>query len=107
MAPPDPDPRVDPLSRRRRRRSRERHRSAGRAAVLAIGLVVVLLAGACAVVAGLFVTNPAALVRCDLASQHVSALGRSTFLAASDGSRLGAVPSTRNREPVPLGKMSP
>src|SRR5205814_1967200 len=51
MAPPDPDPRVDPLSRRRRRQSRERHRAAGRAAVVAVGLVAVLLAGAVAVVA--------------------------------------------------------
>src|SRR5690349_5606117 len=107
MAAPDPESRVDPLSRRRQRRSRVRHRSAGRAAVLAVGLGAVLVAGACAVLAGLFVTDPAALVRCDLASQHARALGRTTFVTASDGSRLGAVPSTRNREPVPLGRMSP
>ena len=72
-----------------------------------LGLVAVLVAGACAAVAGVFVNDPAALVRCDLGSQHVQALGSSTFVAASDGSRLGAVPSTRNREPVPLGRMSP
>jgi penicillin-binding protein 1A len=75
--------------------------------VLALGLAVLLVAGACVLAAGLFVTDPAALVRCDLGSQHVRVLGRNTFVAASDGSRLGVVPSTRNREPVPLGRMSP
>ena len=103
---PDLDPRVDSLSRRRRRRSRL-HRSARRAVFLVLGLVTVLVAGACAAVAGVFVNDPAALVRCDLGSQHVQTLGSSTFVAASDGSRLGVVPSTRNREPVPLGRMSP
>ena len=102
----DLDPRVDSLSRRRRRRSRLRHRSARRAGVLVLGLATVLAAGACAA-AGVFVNDPAALVRCDLGSQHVQTLGSSTFVAASDGSRLGVVPSTRNREPVPLARMSP
>ncbi|HET8951671.1 MAG TPA: transglycosylase domain-containing protein, partial [Solirubrobacteraceae bacterium] len=106
MGPPDLDPRVDSLSHRRRRRARLHHRSVRRT-VVALGLFAVLAAGACAAVAGVFVEDPAALVRCDLASQHVQTLGRSTFVAASDGSRLGVVPSTRNREPVPLARMSP
>jgi penicillin-binding protein 1A len=107
MAFPDPDPRVDPLSRRRARRSRLHHRSARHSAVLVAGLLAVLAAGACAAAAGIFVADPAALVRCDLASEHVWTLGRSTFVTAADGSHLGVVPSTRNREPVPLGRMSP
>ena len=106
MGPGDLDPRVDSLSRRRRR-SRLHRRSARRAVFLVPGLVMVLVAGACAAVTGVFVNDPAALVRCDLGSQHVQTLGRSTFVSASDGSRLGVVPSTRNREPVPLGRMSP
>jgi penicillin-binding protein 1A len=106
MEPPDLDPRIDALSRRRRR-SRLHRRSARRAVLLGLGLVTVLVTGACAAVTGVFVNDPAALVRCDLGSQHIQALGRSTFASASDGSRLGAVPSTRNREPVPLGRMSP
>ena len=106
MASPDPDPRVDPLSRRRRR-SRARHHSAARTAAVAVGLVALIVVGAVAAVAVVFVTDPPALVRCDLASQHARELGRSTFVTASDGSRLGVVPSTRNREPVPLASMSP
>jgi penicillin-binding protein 1A len=84
-----------------------RHRSKRRAIALAFCLTVVLVAGACVAAAGEFVSDPAALVRCDLGAQHLRALGRSTFVSASDGSRLGAVPSTRNREPVPYARMSP
>jgi penicillin-binding protein 1A len=101
---PDGDPRVDSLSRRRKRRSRAHH---GHAFSLALVVGVVLVAGAGAALAGVFVDDPAALVRCDLGSQRVQTLGRTTFVAASDGSRLGAVPSTRNREPVPLARISP
>jgi penicillin-binding protein 1A len=101
---PAGDPTVDPLSLRRKRRLRSHHRHA-----LSLGFIVALVfvAGACAAVAGVFVNDPAALVRCDLGSLRAQALGHTTFVTASDGSRLGAVPSTRNREPVPLSRMSP
>jgi penicillin-binding protein 1A len=78
-----------------------------RAAVLAYVVAGLVVAGACAAVGVLFVDDPAALLRCDLASAHPRVLGRNTFVEASGGLRLGAVPSTWNREPVPLARMSP
>jgi penicillin-binding protein 1A len=105
--PAEGDARVDSLSHRRRRRTWTDHRSKRRVIALALCLLGVLVAGACVALAGEFVADPAALVRCDLGAQHPRLLGRTTFVAASDGTRLGAVPSTRNREPVPLGRMSP
>ena len=78
-----------------------------RAALLACAIAGLLVAGACAAVAVLFVDDPPALLRCDLASARARVLGRNTFLEASSGLRLGSVPSTWNREPVPLARMSP
>ena len=75
--------------------------------MLAFGVLTALVAGACAAVAGVFVNDPAALVRCDLSALHAMPLGTTTFVASSDGTRLGAVPSTRNREPVPFARISP
>ena len=103
----DADARVAALWLRRRRHRRTHQRSRRRGVLLALVLLTALVTGACAAVAGVFVKNPAALVRCDLGSLHARPLGSSTFVAASNGVRLGAVPSTRNREPVPLGRMSP
>src|SRR5581483_4913150 len=44
---------------------------------------------------------------CDLSSLRPIALGSNSFLFASDGSLLGVIPSTTNRQPLRLDKMSP
>jgi membrane peptidoglycan carboxypeptidase len=66
-------------------------------------LSLAVVAGGALVIAG----NPTLIVSCSLASAHSQALGRDSFVYASDGSRLGAVPTTHNREPVSLARMSP
>jgi penicillin-binding protein 1A len=74
--------------------------------MLACGLAGLAVVSACAAVAVLFVSDPAALLRCDLASAHARMLGRTTVVDALGGLRLGVVASARNREPVPLARMS-
>jgi penicillin-binding protein 1A len=68
--------------------------------------VLALLAGtgfALVVVAG----GGGHLPGCDLASARPRVIGRDSFVVARDGAPLGAVPTTRNREPVALEQMSP
>src|SRR5262245_53485646 len=92
------------------RQARQRHarRVAGlRALVLVLVIVALGVAAAGVAVAVLFVNDPPAVLRCDLGAEHARVLGRSSFVDASGGQRLGAVPSSRNREPVPLARMTP
>ena len=96
-----------PLSVRRRRQRLGRRHSGLPAALIVSVVFGLVVAGAGAAVAVLFVHDPPALLRCDLASAPAQVLGRNTFVEASTGLRLGAVPSTLNREPVPLTRMSP
>jgi penicillin-binding protein 1A len=97
---------VAPLFARRRRQRRARRRAGLRAAVVVCVLAGLVVAGAGAAVAVLFVEDPRVLVRCDLASERARVLGGNTFVEAAGGLRLGAVPSTWNRERVPLARMS-
>jgi penicillin-binding protein 1A len=60
-------------------------------------------AGALAIVA----RSPSLISGCDRGSARPLQLGSDSLIYAADGSRLGAVPTTRNREPVPLERMSP
>jgi hypothetical protein len=47
--------------------------------------------------------SPSLIVGCDLATTHPRPFGRDSFVYAADGSRLGMVPMSHNREqPVPL-----
>ena len=71
--------------------------------------VVVLIAGvaaAGAAVAALFISDPPALLHCRLPPAPTRQVGTTTFVDDDGGRPLGAVPSTRNREPVPLAQMS-
>jgi penicillin-binding protein 1A len=89
------------------RRQRGRH-GVGRVAAWVVGVVVVsmlLTAGIGVAAVALFLRDPATFVGCDLDAEEARRLGRNSFLYARDGSRLGAVPSARNREPVPLSRM--
>jgi len=87
--------------RARLRRRRSPGRTLGTAAVAVAILFVALLAGG-AVTGGALV-----LGSCRLDTLRPVALGENSFLYARDGSLLGVVPSTTNREPLQLSHMSP
>jgi penicillin-binding protein 1A len=87
------------------RRARRRRRRTGRrltlAFVLVAGLVIAVLTGAA------FTGRALVLESCTLNSLRPIALGSNSFLFASDGSLLGVIPSSTNRQPLRLDKMSP
>jgi penicillin-binding protein 1A len=86
---------------RRRRRRAPRHRLLA-GVLAAVGLVLV------AALAGAAVTGRAVIFgSCDLHSLRPVTLGENSFLYASDGSLLGVVPSTTNRQPLRLDRISP
>jgi len=86
-------------ARRRRRRRRSRRPLLLGLAIFAVGAAVLL--------AGAFVTG-AAIVRsdCSLSQLRPISLGANSFVFASNGSRLGVVPSNTNRQPLALEQMS-
>jgi penicillin-binding protein 1A len=89
------------------RRQRPHHRLR-RALLWATGvllLLVLVTAGLGVAAVALFLSEPTKFVSCDLAAERPAALGQSSFLHARDGARLGAVPSPRNREPIPMSRM--
>ena len=87
------------MARRRRRRGGPRHllRVAIALGVLAVAAV------AAAGVTGTFVF----LSSCSLSKLRPISLGQNSFVYAGDGSLLGAVPATTNRQPLRLWQMSP
>jgi penicillin-binding protein 1A len=88
--------------RRARRRRRPRRRRFGLVAVLVVLAVIV------ATLAGAALTGRALVFgSCDLKSLRPVALGSNSFLFAADGSLLGVIPSSTNRQPLRLDKISP
>jgi len=90
--------------RRRRKRRKDRTRRRRRAAVF---LTVLVLAGAGVLVAVGFGGAAALTTSCDLSTLRPVEIGQNSFVFAADGSLLGSIPAERNREPVPLKRMSP
>ena len=92
-------------ARRRRKRKRvERQQHRRRAIALAVAAVFSLLF----VVGGAAVTGVVTFgSTCDLNSLQRVEIGSNTFIYAADNSRLGVIPAERNRQPVPLRKISP
>jgi penicillin-binding protein 1A len=91
-------------AKRRKRRRIERKRNRRRAVVLGS----VAIAGLLVVVAGSAVTGVATLgTSCDLNSLQRVEIGQNSFIYAADGSLLGGISSERNRQPVPLKRISP
>jgi penicillin-binding protein 1A len=91
--------------RRGRRRSRSRRRGHPLVAGFLLGSLVLVLAAATAAL--VLTAAPRALISsCGPAAAHPRHLSANSFLYAAGGSRLGAVPSARNREPVPLERIS-
>ena len=87
---------------RRARRRRRPHRHFVR--VTLIGVLAVIVA----TLAGAALTGRALVFgACDLKSLRPVALGSNSFLYAADGSLLGVIPSSTNRQPLRLDKMSP
>jgi penicillin-binding protein 1A len=68
--------------------------------VLVVG---VLVAAGIATGAAVLALGP----RCDLSALHPTRIGQNTFVYAADGSLLGVIPAERNREVVPLDRISP
>ena len=88
--------------RRRRRRRSARHRRRG--LLLVFAALVVVAAG---VAVGGGATVLALGSSCDLAALRPSPIGENSFVFAADGSLLGAIPAERNRQRVPLRRISP
>ncbi|HEV3403348.1 MAG TPA: transglycosylase domain-containing protein [Gaiellaceae bacterium] len=91
--------RLRALKRRRGRTRKPRHRLVASLAVGAVCSVVIVGAS--------LATGAAVLAsHCSLSSLRPIALGSNSFVFASDGTRLGVIPSDRNRQPLALGQMS-
>jgi penicillin-binding protein 1A len=89
------------LRRARRRRRPPRHHFV--LVALAVALVVLV-----ATLAGAALTGRALIFgSCDLTSLRPVSLGSNSFLFAADGTLLGVIPSTTNRQPLRLDRMSP
>jgi penicillin-binding protein 1A len=88
------------IPRRRRRRRQKRRRP-----LLIVLLVLALVLVGATVVGGGGVYAFGS--SCDLASLHEVRIGQNSFVYAADGSLLGAIPAERNRQVVPLAKVSP
>jgi penicillin-binding protein 1A len=88
------------------RRARLRRRRPRRKVMLVLVLVFLLLL--LAALAAAAVTGRALVFgSCDLHSLRPVSLGSNSFLYADDGSLLGVIPSTTNRQPLRLDKISP
>jgi penicillin-binding protein 1A len=87
-------------SRRKRRRVRARHR---RKLAFVIAAVILVLAGIGAVgITGAATVGP----QCDLDRLRPVEIGQNSFVYAADGSLLGSIPAEKNRQPVPLNRIS-
>jgi penicillin-binding protein 1A len=88
--------------RRRKRRARARKRQNRRTVLLVVFGVVPLLLLVGATVGGTAAFGSS----CDLNSLRPVAVGENSFVYASDGSVLGAIPAERNRTPVSSANIS-
>src|SRR5258705_415118 len=89
------------VARSRKRRGKRRSRLILRAAV---ALVVVGVASVVLLAATL--TSEVIAGQCSLRVPSPLSLGANSFVTASDGSLLGAIPSTRNRQQLSLAQIS-
>jgi penicillin-binding protein 1A len=87
--------------KRKRVRRQRRRRRAGVVLALFVGGILVFLP-LVGFGAGAALTNS-----CSLTSLKPVNIGANSFVYAADGSLLGSIPAQRNREPVPLDRISP
>ena len=90
-----------------RRRARLRRRRPRRSRVLLTAALVALAAFVAVLTGAAFTGRALVFGACSLSSLRPISLGSNSFLFASDGSLLGVIPSSTNREPLRLDKMSP
>jgi penicillin-binding protein 1A len=92
------------LERRRRTRRRAQRRRKQRLALLALlvlGAIVVALPAGGVTGAAVMCSNV------DLDTLSPVEIGENSFIYAADGSFLGSIPAEKNRQPVPLARISP
>jgi penicillin-binding protein 1A len=97
---------LDALRARRQRAKRRRRTTHRRRAGLVATALAVLVAGGLLATLG-FGGAVAYTAGCSLSSLHAIPIGQNTFIYAADGSRLGSIPSERNRQPVRWAEISP
>jgi penicillin-binding protein 1A len=85
-----------------RRARRRRHPFNAVTIVLAVLTAIAVVVAGAAFAGGVLLTTS-----CSIQSLRPLALGEDSFVFASDGSRLGAIPSEQHREELPLWKISP
>ena len=88
------------LRKRRRERTKARRRKFARFVVGAVIAILVLLS-----VSG-FTGAAVWMSSCSLNSLRPVEVGQNSFIYAADGSLLGSIPAEKNREPVPISRMS-
>jgi penicillin-binding protein 1A len=94
---------VDSYRRRSKRQRRRLQRRRRRRLTLLAGVIVLALA----LVAAAGITGAATVApRCDLDSLRPVQIGQNSFVYAADGSLLGSIPAEKNRQPVPLHRIS-
>jgi len=96
---PQRGPQFD-LAVRRRRRQRKRRRPL---LVLLLAVVGLLTVAVVAGGTGVYAFGSS----CDLSALHEVRIGQNTFVYAADGSLLGSIPAERNRQVIPLERVSP
>ncbi len=101
------DTRLDDLPNgARRRRLRVRGRRHGRRNAALVVIVVLFGIPLVLVLTGLGAFS-AFKDSCSLTSLRPISIGQNSFVYAADGSLLGSIPAERNRQPVPLSRISP
>jgi penicillin-binding protein 1A len=97
---------LDPLLVIARRRRGRRARRSRRVPIVVKVLLVLVVLGAVAI-AGLAIATPHLIAsQCTLQTLRPITLGENSFVTATDGSLLGAIPSVRNRQPISLRQIS-
>ena len=95
------------VPRGRRRACIRRQQAKSRRRKVAVLVVLLILVGATAALVGTFWSGARAFAAsCSLDSLQPVSIGQNSFVYASDGSLLGAIPSEQNRQPVTLDEMS-
>jgi penicillin-binding protein 1A len=91
----------------RRRREEERRRRRLRRRQLAVLALLLTTTAVVAVLAAAVAAPSVVASRCSLTDLRPVSLGSNTIVRAADGSLLGSIPSARNRQQLPLAKISP
>jgi penicillin-binding protein 1A len=101
-----PEPPLSRAGAARRRRQRRRLHARQRR-ILGIALACLAIAVPVGLVLVGFTAAAALSSSCSLSSLHPVGIGQNSFVYAADGSLLGSIPAERNRQPVPLRRISP